>query len=107
MLFIDYSAAFNTIVPSKLIIKMEALGLHTAFCNWVLDFLTGRTQVMKVENNISTSVTLNTGAPPGCVLSPLLYSLFSHDCMAMKRLQLNHQVCRRHNSSNLSFCNFY
>ena len=28
MLFIDYSSAFNTIVPSKLIIKLEALGLN-------------------------------------------------------------------------------
>ena len=28
MLFIDYSSAFNTIVPSKLKIKHEALGLN-------------------------------------------------------------------------------
>ena len=28
MLVIDYSAAFDTIVPSKLIIKLEALGLN-------------------------------------------------------------------------------
>ncbi|CDR06944.1 unnamed protein product, partial [Oncorhynchus mykiss] len=27
MLFIDYSSAFNTIVPSKLVIKLETLGL--------------------------------------------------------------------------------
>ena len=37
---------------------------------------------MKVEN-ISTSLTLNTGASQGFVLSPLLYSLFTHDCVAM------------------------
>uniref|UniRef100_A0A8C7T6I6 Reverse transcriptase domain-containing protein n=1 Tax=Oncorhynchus mykiss TaxID=8022 RepID=A0A8C7T6I6_ONCMY len=83
MLFIDYSSAFNTIVPSKLIIKLEGLGLNPALCNWVLDFLTGRPQVVKVGNNISTSLTLNTGSPQGCVLSPLMYSLFTHDCVAM------------------------
>ena len=83
MLFIDYSSAFNTIVPSKLIIKLEAMGLNPALCNLVLDFLTGCPQVVKVGNNISTLLTLNTGAPQGCVLSPLLYSLFTHDCVAM------------------------
>ena len=81
MLFIDYSSAFNIIVPSKLIIKIEKLGLNPALCNWFLDFLMGRTQVVKVGNNTSTSLTLNIGAPQGCVLSPLLYSLFTHDCM--------------------------
>ena len=42
MLFIDYSSAFNTIVPSKLITKLRILGLNTSFCNWILDFLMGR-----------------------------------------------------------------
>ena len=83
MLFIDYSSAFNTIVHSKLIIKLEALGLNPNVYNWVLIFLTGCPQVVKVENNISTSLLLNIGAPQGCVLSPLLYSLFTHDCVAM------------------------
>ena len=42
MLFIDYSSAFNTIVPFKLVIKLETLDLDPTLCNWVLDFLTGR-----------------------------------------------------------------
>ena len=46
MLFIDYNSSFNTIVPSKLIIKLEALGLNPTLCNWVLDFLTGSPQVV-------------------------------------------------------------
>ena len=86
MLFIDYSSEFNTIVPSKLINKLRTLGLNTSLCNWILDFLTGRPQVVTVGNNtsvgdnISATLNLNTGAPQGCVLSHLLYSLFTHDC---------------------------
>ena len=41
-MFIDYSSAFNTIIASKFIIKLESLGLNPALCKWVLDFLTGR-----------------------------------------------------------------
>ena len=80
MLFIDYSSAFKTIVSSKLIIELVALGLNPALCNWVLDILMGRPQVVKVGNNTFTSLILN--ASQGCVLSPLLFSLFTHDCGA-------------------------
>ena len=82
MLFIDYSSAFNTIVPSKLITKLRNLGLNTSLCNWILDFLTGHPQVVRIGNNTSATLILNTGAPQGCVLSPLLQSLFTHDCTA-------------------------
>jgi hypothetical protein len=53
MLFIDYSSAFNTRVPSKLITKLRILGLNTSLCNWILDFLTGRPQVVRVGSNTS------------------------------------------------------
>ena len=43
MLFIDYSSAFNTVVPTNLITKLKTLELNTSLCNWILDFLTGRT----------------------------------------------------------------
>ena len=82
MLFIDYISAFNTIVHTKLITKLRTLGLNTSLCNWTLDILTVCLQVVRVGNNTSATLILNTGAPQGCVLSPLLYSLFTHDCMA-------------------------
>jgi hypothetical protein len=61
MLFIDYSSAFNT----KLITMLRTLGLNTSLCNWILDFLTGRPQVVTVGKNTSAMLIINTGAPPG------------------------------------------
>ena len=81
-MFIDYSSAFNTIVPSKLITNLRALGLNPALCKWILDFLMVRPQVVKVGNNTSTMLILKTGAPQGRVLSLILYSLFTHYCVA-------------------------
>ena len=69
-------------MPSKLITKLRILGLNTSLCNLILDFLTGRPQVVRAGNNTSVTLILNTGATQGCVYSPLLYSLFTHDCMA-------------------------
>ncbi len=82
LLFIDYSSAFNTIVPTKLSDKLTDLGLNTSLCDWIQDFLTARPQVVKVGQFTSNSITLNIGAPQGCVLSPLLYSLYTHDCVS-------------------------
>ena len=82
MLFIDYSSAFNTIFPTKLITKLRTLGLTNSLCNWILDFLTVHPQVLRVGNNTSATLIFNRGVPQGCVLSPLLYSLFPYDCVA-------------------------
>ena len=80
LLFIDFSSAFNTIIPQQLIQKLDGLGVNTSLCNWLLDFLTGRPQAVRVSGNTSSTITLNTGAPQGCVLSPLLFTLLTHDC---------------------------
>lgn len=82
LLFVDYSSAFNTILPSTLIGKLRSLGLNDALCRWIFNFLTERPQVVKAGRYISSSLTLSTGAPQGCVLSPLLYSLYTQDCVA-------------------------
>lgn len=66
----DYSSAFNTIVPSKLVLKLMDLGLVTPICTWVMDFLMGRAQVVKIGNNTPSTLVLNTGVPQGFCLSP-------------------------------------
>ena len=82
LLFIDFSSAFNTVVPTRLAAKLRDLGLNSSVCSWILDFLTARPQVVRAGGHTSHPLILNTGAPQGCVLSPLLYSLYTHDCTA-------------------------
>jgi hypothetical protein len=65
MLFIDYSSVFNALVPSKFITKLQTLGLNTSFCNWILDFLTGCPQVVKLVNNTSANPHPKHGVPSG------------------------------------------
>ncbi len=65
LLFIDYSSAFNTIVPIKLAVKLTDLGLNFSLCDWIQDFLTGRPQVVKLGQFTSNSITLNIGEPTG------------------------------------------
>ena len=90
MLFLDFSSAFNTIIPQHLISKLAPLGFSTHLCNWLLDFLSNRPQSVRVGNNVSSVISLSTGSPQGCVLSPLLFTLMTHDCCA--RSTTNHIV---------------
>lgn len=80
MLFVDYSSAFNTIIPDILITKLVTLGLPTLTCTWIKDFLTNRPQSVRLGPHLSSTRTLSTGSPQGCVLSPLLYCLYTYDC---------------------------
>ena len=81
MLFIDYSSAFNTIVPYKLITKLRTLGLNTSLCNWILDF-DGLPPGGEGRQQHIHHTDPQHGGPQGCVLSPLLYFTFTHNCVA-------------------------
>ena len=81
VLFLDFSSAFNTIHPLKLYDKLlNNLKVHPQMCNWILDFLLNRPQVVRLNGVVSKTIILNTGAPQGCVLSPLLFTIFTNDC---------------------------
>ena len=60
MLFIDYSSAFNTILPCTLIRKLQTLGLSNSLRNWVLSFLTDRTQAVRLGDYSSPTLSLST-----------------------------------------------
>ncbi|KAL0148770.1 hypothetical protein M9458_055948 [Cirrhinus mrigala] len=80
ILFVDFSSAFNTIIPDILQIKLSQLSVPTSICQWITNFLTDRQQLVRLGKLTSGTRTISTGAPQGCVLSPLLFSLYTNDC---------------------------
>ncbi len=64
--------------------------MDTRTCSWVLSLLMERKQTDRVGSSVSKFITANTGSPQGCVLSPLLFTLLTHDCIA--RYNTNHII---------------
>ncbi len=80
ILFVDFSSAFNTIIPDTLQNKLTQLSVPTSVCQWITSFLTDRQQLVRLGKLSSSTRNFSTGAPQGCVLSPLLFSLYTNDC---------------------------
>ncbi len=71
ILFVDSGSAFNTIILTLLQTKL--------ICQWITSFLTDRQQIVRLGKFMPNSRSTNTGAPQGCVLSPLLFFLYIND----------------------------
>ena len=67
MLLININSSFNTVILASA--NSPATGLPDQ-----------QTPSVRLNNLTLSTMTLNTGISKGCVLSPLLYSLFTHDC---------------------------
>ncbi|CAG5927865.1 unnamed protein product [Menidia menidia] len=60
-LFVDYSSAFNIILPDHLHSKLLQLHVPSTICEWIGDFLTNRNQQLQIGSFLSASLT--TSAP--------------------------------------------
>ena len=80
VIFVDFSSAFNTIKPNLLLNKLNYFHINPYLVSWVANFLSNRTQHVRLKNLQSSIITTNTGAPQGCVLSPILFTMYTNDC---------------------------
>ena len=80
LVFIDFSSAFNTVQPHLIGQHLIQMEVNPHLILWVLSFLTGRHQRVRVNGHLSSSRRISTGAPQGSVISPVLYILYTNDC---------------------------
>ena len=74
--FIDFSSAFNTIDSTLMIERLKDKNIHSNITAWISSFLTQRTQTVISCGDVSTPAITSVGSPQGCVLSPILFSLY-------------------------------
>ena len=52
----------------------------TSTIAWVLEFLSNRPQYVFLNENSSNVLVTNTCTPQGCVISPVLFTLYTNYC---------------------------
>ena len=84
-LLFDFSSAFNKMLPHVLIERLSSyFNLPNHILTLLLNFLTDRTQRVLVNGVMSETLVSSTGSPQGCVLSPLLFILYTDSCRCLK-----------------------
>ncbi len=86
---IDICSDFNSIQHHQVIKKLQVLQVPSPLIHWIYNFLSNRPKVVKVNNSLSPTIVLNTGAPQGCVLSSLLYILYTNRMIVRVHLLLS------------------
>ena len=77
VLFLDLSAAFDTIDIDKLLNILETeLGIKGSALKWISSFLKGRSQKVRIEGNYSESLDVLYGAPQWSVLGPKFFGIY-------------------------------
>ena len=79
LVLLDFSKAFDTVNHILLIAKLEILGFDKNTCDWILSYLSGRSQMVKTNTETSSWIRLENGVPQGSILGPLLFTILISD----------------------------
>ena len=66
--------------PYHLAKKLIRLNIRPKLVIWIINFLGHRKQFVRLKGVLSVERSISTSVPQGCVLSPVLFTLYTNDC---------------------------
>ena len=82
----DFSKAFDNVPHDILFKKIKKIPTNPYITNWLIDFLTNRSQRVKIDGVTTKFLNINRGVPQGTVLGPLIFSIIVNDIKAVNPL---------------------
>ena len=79
IIYIDFYRAFDSVVHTKLLFKLEAVGIGGKLLNWISEFLSNRLQCVVIDGCKSLTTNVISGVIQGSCLGPVLFVIFVND----------------------------
>jgi hypothetical protein len=83
VMMIDFAKAFDTVDHAIVLRKMIRLNLPASIKNWIINFFTGRSQITKIFDELSSSLRINRSIVQGSGIGPSMYVLMESDLRAL------------------------
>ncbi|KAI5632712.1 reverse transcriptase (RNA-dependent DNA polymerase) domain-containing protein [Phthorimaea operculella] len=79
VVYLDYEKAFDKVPTTRLLMKLNHIGIRGKLLQWIEAFLRERTFRVRVGDTLSCQRKIDSGVPQGSVLGPVLYIIYTFD----------------------------